>query len=118
VAEDVAYEAHRQARDAEFKVIDAEALAEAAETKLAEVTEASRRGYALGPDTREATRDYGRRLTDRDRARELAEDARRRAADRRSDAEMARSYANERRAVADRLKKVAEDLCVRRQPAE
>ena len=87
VAEDVAYEAHRQARDAKFRVIDTEALAEAAERKLAEVTEASRRGYALGPDTREAARDYARRLTDRDRARELAEDARRRAADRRSRSE-------------------------------
>ncbi len=118
VAEDVAYEAHRHARDAEFRVIDAEALAEAAEGKLAEVTEASRRGYALGPDPSGAARDHARRLTDRDRARELAEDARSRAAERRSDAEIARGYANERRAAAERLKKVAADLCARLQPAE
>lgn len=118
VAEDVAYEAHRQARDAEFRVIDVEALTEAAERKLAEVTEASRRGYTGGPDTREAARDYSRRLTDRDRARELAEDARQRAADRRSDAQITRRYANERRAAAERLKQVAEDLCARGQPAE
>lgn len=58
---------------------------------LAEATEASRRGYALAPDTSEARRDHVRKLTASERARKLAEAARIRADDRLRDAEMTRN---------------------------
>lgn len=118
VAEEIAYQANREAKVTEFKIADAEAVAEAAQRRLEDTTEASRRGHSLGPDPSEARRDFVRKLTDRDRARDLAEEARIRADDRRRDAQTERDYANQLRVAAQKLRQDAEDLCARQQAAE
>lgn len=118
VAEEVAYQANREARVTEFKIADTEAIAEAALRRLEDTTEASRRGHSLGPDPNEARRDYVRKLTERDRAREVADEARIRADDRRGDAQRERDYAKQLRVDAQKLRQDAEDLCARQQATE
>jgi hypothetical protein len=118
VAEEIAYQANREAKATDFRAVDAEAVAEAIQRRLEDTTEASRRGHSLGPDPSEARRDYVRKLTERDRAREVAEDARIRADDRRRDAQTERDYANQLRVAAQKLRNAAEDLCARQQAAE
>ena len=118
VAEEVAYQASQVAKSGEFRGREAEAVVEAARRRFEEATEAFRRGYALAPDPSAAERDYVQRVTARDQARYLAEDARIRAADRRSDAEMARNYAIQLRVAAQKLVQDAGDLCARQQAAE
>jgi hypothetical protein len=92
VAEEAAYEAQREAMLTGSRVSDAEVEVEDTQRMLAEATEASRRGYALAPDTSEARRDQVRKLTASERARKLAEAARIRTDDRLRDAEMTRNF--------------------------
>ena len=118
VAEEVAYQASQVAKSGEFRGREAEAAVEAARRRFEEAAEAFRRGYALAPHPSAAERDYLQRLTVRDQARDLAEDARIRASDRRRDAEMARNYAIQLRVAAERLRQDAAEPCARQQAAE
>jgi hypothetical protein len=92
VAEEAAYEAQREAILTGSRISDAEVEVEDTQRMLAEATEASRRGYALAPDTSEARRDQVRKLTASERARKLAEAARIRADDRLRNPEMTRNF--------------------------
>ena len=117
-AEEMAYQTNREAKAVEFRVADADAIVDAALRRLEDTTEASRRGHSLGPDPSEARRDYVRKLTERDRAIELAGEARNRADERRKDAQMERDYTNQLRVAAQKLRNAAEDLCARQRAAE
>ncbi len=93
-AEEMSYRASREAKAAEFRAADAEAI-------------------SLAPDPSEVRRDPLRRLKEWDRARELAEETRLRADARRKDAQMERDYAIQLRLAAEKLRGIAQDLCAR-----